>query len=340
MGIQLDDYTAFVWSSTPVLKSKYLCSMAYASPNSDGSFSGYNTTSATKQLLKLPKKRRALLFQSMLEPLFRTPEDVAPFYNNGAMKCQKNVKEFFTVLKNNGVDSLAAVIPDVEGVIFDWQISIEVATAIINSPEVDAFLEEMEYTGNRDGKELFEYCWNNRPKTQLVLMKYADNAIYEAIKPLLDLYGDVLIQKWSIAVPDYAARTVSFPCPASDGAKVSFKSSYAQCDEIYGSKCPEEWGFPNTVWTAAKMADMWLTRLAAAKSNDPKPLIPWIAPKSYDGENASHSGSWIPWANTPEYDRMLDGVVKLTNGRILYWRPAPATEADDAVIEKALKDNE
>lgn len=329
----LSPETIFVWSQNPFSPaSPKLAPMIYTCPNADGSFSGYNTRTAAAQLQATPGGKRVLIFQSMLSGLFDAPGDIPPFYFNGAAACAKNVAIFFQALRAAGVQELDAVIPDAEGALEDWQITPAVAATILASPQAANFLQAIGYPDAADaarvasGAELSAFIQSHRQQVRPILSRYADAAIYRAIQPLRDLYGDVLIQKGSLAVPSFAASIAPQPWDAGDSPGIAFQSSFVQCAEFYGAR---QAGYPQT---AQQIADIWLTQAAAAMATNPKPVMPWIAPKSYAGSPAFP----IPWCGTDVYDSFVASLLKLTRGNALYWRPGSATAADDEAILKAL----
>jgi hypothetical protein len=310
--VNLTPRTAFVWSQTPMaVDDPHFQPMIYTCPNSDGSFTGYNTRVTAENVLKTPPGKRVVVFQNMLQELFVTAGDKPPFYDNGIKLCQANVKVFFSNLRQLGVTALDAVVPDVEGAVNDWQVTPQVGAALLTAPGAKVFLEQAGYSGPRTGEALSAWVHDNRAQAQPVLMRYADKAIYAAIRPMVSLYGNVLVQKWSVGVPACAARVAALPGPGGDTPGLTFKSSFTQTEEVYGSKVPESWGYPNAEWPASRMVDIHLTRMLAAKASSGKPLLPWVAPKSYQGGDPNNPEDWhIPWANTPEYDRLLRGDLR------------------------------
>lgn len=315
---------AYIWSSAPLPPSApaSFVPMVYASPNKDNSYSGYDSTTAAAQINARGPGKRVLIFQGMLSGLFSvTP----PFYNPSA--CLPHVATFFQALRAAGITQLDAVIPDVEGALCDWQITPAVATEILASPFASDFLSRIGYTGDKTGLALSFFVQTHRETVEPVLGFYADMAILAATKPMRDLYGDVLIQKGSLDTPAWAASAAPWPCDAGDTPGIVYRSSFAQCDELYGAV---QAGYPLDVWTAQKVAQTTLLRVASAAASSPKPVVPWIAPKSYT------SPASIPWANTPVYDAMLKDLAKMTRGTLLYWRPDTATAADDEAVAAAI----
>lgn len=313
--------TVYVWSANfPSNAPASFVPMVYASPNADGSYSGYNSTTAAAQLSQRSPGKRVLIFQGMLNGLFSlTP----PFYNPAA--CIKNVATFFYQLSNLGIKHLDAVIPDVEGALCDWQITPVIATQLLAASFASDFLAKINYSGDKTGAALSFFIATHRQTVQPVLASYADQAIFKATLPLRDFYGDVLIQKGSLATPAWSATAAPWPCAAGDTPGIDFKSSFAQCDELYGGVQP---GFSAT---AEQMKQTTLLRVAAAAATNNKPVVPWIAPKSY-----VTSGTIISWANTPVYDEFIKSLSPMTRGTLLYWRPVTATELDDNAIAAAI----
>lgn len=320
--------TIFVWSQNPLpISDPILSPMVYASANADGSFAGYDSSTAAVQLNTLAPGKRVLIFQGMLSGLFNAPGDTPPFYANGIAACQRNVATFFTALRAAGVKKIDAVVPDAEGAEADWQINADVAQKILAAPQASTFLAAIQYTSDKSGTALSYFIQTHREQVEPILASYADQAILAASKPLADLYGNVMIQKGTLNVPSYVATLAPLPCDAGDTPSSASPCSFAQCEELYGA-CQ-----PGYAWTAQKVADTWLTRVAAAKGSCGKPVVCWIAPRSYAGS----ASFLVPWNGTDIYNSFAASLLKMTNGNALYWRPSSATIADDEAIIAAAR---